>query len=47
MVDMTDNRDRIKRIMQELQSRFPANAINNTKKNYEVDDEEWPSLPYE
>lgn len=27
--------------MQELQSRFPANAVNINKKGYVDDDEEW------
>ena len=42
MVEITENRELCKRIMQDLQIRFPVNAPAVTKKGYLDDDEqEW------
>ena len=42
MVDITDNRELCKKIMQDLQIRYPVNAPVPSKKGYIDDDEdEW------
>ena len=38
LVDITDNKERVKRVMQDLQIRFPVNAP--VKKGYACDDDE-------
>ena len=38
MVDITDNKERVKRVMQDLQIKYPLNAPQN-KKGYLDDDE--------
>jgi uncharacterized protein YlxP (DUF503 family) len=40
MVEITENRDLCKRIMQDLQIRFPVNAPAIAKKGYLDDDEQ-------